>query len=491
MTNAIIGAKGEMAKNLLLPLFQNTVIKVDKGSPSSEWQKAWSADIIWLAVPREAVPSILKGVRLSSSQLIVDICSIKRGLSALVRSTGASFLSLHPLHGPYIPLAGQKWAVIKGEEGKEVLSFLKEQGISFITAESEEEHDFMMGIVLGIPELLTLVIDSLFDNYAKNHQKKKPELKKLIEWATPASNALFSFYAHSAYSSADWLRKDLILKGGLLEEAKKSFADLSKISSKEIEEGVEKQREMVNKLPLEEQKRIRRWIERWFVDANQTYNKTQMKPKIKIQYIKDKEEVFPADKERISVGIHGIEGSFTHESTLRICEELGFNPEKVDFKYLIEGKKVLQAVEDGEIDRGVFCIANSGSGAYVESASAMAKYNFDILAIYGMEILQCLLAHPSIKNINQIKEVFGHPQAISQCKRTFAEKYPGIKLVAGNDADDTALCAKRIKDGELPETTATLASQIAAELYGLNVLEYGMHHDPFNTTTFLMVKRAI
>ena len=69
------------------------------------------------------------------------------------------------------------------------------------------------------------------------------------------------------------------------------------------------------------------------------------------------------------------------------------------------------------------------------------------------------------------------------------ERFPSIKLTKGKDSDDTALCVKKIADGELPKTTATLASQLAAKKYGLKILEYGMHHDPFNTTTFLIIKK--
>jgi len=120
----------------------------------------------------------------------------------------------------------------------------------------------------------------------------------------------------------------------------------------------------------------------------------------------------------------------------------------------------------------------------------LGKYTFKIEAVIGMEIMQCLLAHKSIKEVDGIKEVFGHPQAVSQCTRTLEESYPRLKIVSGQDDDDTALCAKRIACGELPETTATLASQIAAKRYGLNIISYNMHHDPFNTTTFLLVSKS-
>ncbi len=493
MKSAIIGANGEMAKNLLLPLIKKLgpVIEIDKGD---DFKEAKKADVIWLSVPRESVSAILRNQSFKKDKLIVEICSIKRGIGKTIKKTGAELLSLHPLHGPYIPLNGQRWVEIKGKKSKKakkIISFLKEQGITFITASSEEEHDFMLEVLLSIPELFTIVIDSLFDTYFKKKKNKKPDYKKMIEWAVPASNVLLSFYFHSIYSSSSWLRKELILGGNLMDIAKDSFKELSKMEEREIEKRIKRQKENIKNLPIDEQKRIRQLVERWYVDTTQKmfffHKKDQMKPKIKIQYIKNKEEIFP--KKNILVGIHGIEGSFTHESVLLFLEEIGINSNKINFKYLIEAKKVIDAVEKGEIERGVFCIANSGSGAYVESAIAMAERNFEVLSIYGMEILQCLISSPSIKKISEIKEVFGHPQAISQCKRTFAEKYPEIKLISGKDSDDTALCAKKIKDGLLPKTTATLASKIAGDLYGLKILEYGMHHDPFNTTTFLIIKK--
>jgi len=505
MISAVIGAKGEMAQSLLLPLLKQLgpVLEADKDNSAQDLAKIWEADVIWLATPRDAVDGILKDVHLSSQKLIVDICSIKRRLSQVVKPTGAAFLSLHPLHGPYVPLNGSKWAIIKNSQvlqnnqnANKILDFLKQQGISFVEAQTEDEHDFMMGITLSIPEFFTIIIDDLINKYSKENNQEKPDMKKLMEWAVPASNAFFSAYVHSINSSAAWLRKDLVLGayGNLIESAKKTAEDLSKVSVQKIEEKLSLQKEFVEGLPLEERKRVRQWIERWFVDSTQKifsfHQKKSVKPRLKIQYTADNaQDIFPTDKGIVSVGIHGIEGCFTHESALRLCEDLSIDSSKINLKYLVDAKGVVGAVDRGEIDRGVFCIANSGSGAYIESMKMMGEYNFDVLALYGMEIMQCLMADRSLNDVGQVEEVFAHPQAISQCERTFAEKYPQIKLIKGTDEDDTALCAKRISQGEFSKGTATLASQIAAKLYGLNILEYGMHHDPFNTTTFLVIKK--
>ncbi len=436
---------------------------------------------------------------------MVEICSIKRRLSATIKLTGAACLSLHPLNGPLVPLNGQKWVLVHTDHKviehplkTAILDLLKTEGVSFLQAQSEDEHDFMMGIVLSLPELLTIVIEELIKQYSDDCRQPRPSLEKLMEWAVPASNALFSSTIHSINSTADWLRQDLICgaHGNLIASANAAFKKMETLSCDDIEQKVKAQLADIEKLPKLERQRVRQWIERWFVDSTQKifsfHKKISMKPKINIQdRAENPQEIFPTDIGKVSVGVHGIAGCFTHESILRLCEELGVDETKLDLKYLVEAENVIKAAVNGEIDRGVFAMANSGSGAYVSSMHAMGDYLYDVVAVYGMEVLQCLIAHPDIKSIDEITEVFGHPQAVSQCKRTFAEKYPKIKLTAGLDSDDTALCVERIAKGELPKTTATLASQQAAKIYGMNILEYGMHHDPFNTTTFVVIKKKV
>ena len=493
-----------MAKNLLVPLLKQIgqVILIDRESTPEELKNAWKADIIWLSIPRDVIPKVLKNIKLQPKQLIIDICSIKRQLHKEIKKTGASHLSLHPMHGPFVPLQGQRWAVIKTQsdilENKNavlMMKFLKEQNINFLEPCSEDEHDFMIGIVLSIPELLTVVLDSLIKEYTKNSKQTLPDVKKMTEWSVPAFNSLYGFYIHSINSSADWLRSDLILgaHGDLLADAKKAFTNLSKLSVDDIKEKLKEQKKFIENLSARERNRIRSWIERWFVDASQTIfrldGKKEPKPKIRIQEKSAINEIFPDQKKNITVGIHGISGCFTEESIMRFCEEVSVDTKKLECKYLIEADRVVENVLKGKIDLGVVAVANSGSGVYESTIHALSENKVNVVAIYGMEIFQCLIADSSIKSIDEITEVFGHPQAVSQCKNTFMERFPSIKLTKGKDSDDTALCVKKIADGELPKTTATLASQLAAKKYGLKILEYGMHHDPFNTTTFLIIKK--
>src|SRR3990167_413277 len=114
MINGIIGGRGDIGKNLLIPLLSKLgeVRVVERTSSSAEWKSIWQSDLIWLAIPRDEVPKVLKKIKLRPDQLIVDVCSIKRGVSKIISSVGPH-LSLHQLHGPHIALKGQKWALIK------------------------------------------------------------------------------------------------------------------------------------------------------------------------------------------------------------------------------------------------------------------------------------------------------------------------------------------------------------------------------------------
>jgi hypothetical protein len=503
LTIAVIGARGNMGWFLvqtLAPL--GSIVEVDVASRKDLWRKAWKADMIWLSIPREAVDRVLKGKKLSRRQLVIDICTVKRGVEKVVAQTGATHLSLHPLHGPKVPLIGQRWAVIRtashGEVhslGRRTLEFLKQQGVAFLPPVSERQHDFMMGINLSVLEIFTVLLDRIIESYAWRAGESVPTREELMRWAVPASNAVFGAYVHIINSTPEWLRYEIVKEAphdvlGAVHDACKK---LEKLSLEGMKREIMHQSRFMHHIAPAEQDRIRRWVNQWFVDSTKTFFKTaaeaRVKPTLAIQWMEKKSNIFPARKKVLTVGVHGIDGCFTHEALLRFLEENGISERRVAPKFLVTAENVLKAVTSGKTDLGIFAIANSGSGAYVSSMKPIGEHTFKVRAVLGMEIMQCLLAHKSVKDVEKIKEVFGHPQAVSQCKRTLEESYPRLRVVAGKDSDDTALCAKRIAEGELPRTTATLASQVAAQRYGLNIISYNMHHDPFNTTTFLLVSK--
>jgi len=275
MINAVVGAKGDMAKNLLISKLLNKmgiVNLVDKDDDADAWKKVWESEVIWLSIPRDKVKEAIEGVHLRPDQLVIDICSIKRRISEQMKTIGGSHLSLHPLHGPHIDLNGQRWVVIdvKATEGnenaKKILLFLQQQGIKLIQCETEDEHDFMMGIVISMPEMLTIVIDSLISLYAEKCGREKPCAKELMKWATPVFDLFFSSHVRKVSSSAPWLRKDLLLKsfGDLVGISREAFERMSKMDIPEIEEILTRQRHSISEIPPERMEQLNDRINKWY-----------------------------------------------------------------------------------------------------------------------------------------------------------------------------------------------------------------------------------
>jgi prephenate dehydratase len=86
------------------------------------------------------------------------------------------------------------------------------------------------------------------------------------------------------------------------------------------------------------------------------------------------------------------------------------------------------------------------------------------------------------QTIDDIKEVYSHPMAILQCQKFF-EDYPDIKLI---DSNDTALSAKKIQNEKLKNIGA-IASRLANEKYGLEILFAGIETNKKNYTRFLIL----
>jgi len=90
------------------------------------------------------------------------------------------------------------------------------------------------------------------------------------------------------------------------------------------------------------------------------------------------------------------------------------------------------------------------------------------------------------QQISEIKEVHSHPMALNQCLE-FLSKYPHIRLV---ESDDTALSAKNIRDKNL-ENVAAIASETAASIYNLEILNRGIETSNVNYTRFFIIQDGI
>jgi len=179
--------------------------------------------------------------------------------------------------------------------------------------------------------------------------------------------------------------------------------------------------------------------------------------------------------EKPRVAIQGIRASFHEEAAFK------FFGENINTIECNSFKQTFEALEKREADFVVMAIENSIAGSILPNYSLMMSYGFPIIGEVYLPIQLHLMALPGVK-FEDVKYVTSHPIAIRQCV-DFFDEYPHLKIVESND---TAACAKRIREEQLKDTVA-IANTLAANLYGLEVLERRIESNKKNFTRFLII----
>ncbi|MCT6870905.1 MAG: prephenate dehydratase [Bartonella sp.] len=142
----------------------------------------------------------------------------------------------------------------------------------------------------------------------------------------------------------------------------------------------------------------------------------------------------------------------------------------------------LNAVETGEADLGMIPIENTLAGRVADIHHLLPQTQLFIVGEYFLPIHFQLMVLPSVKK-QEIKTVHSHIHALGQCRKIIRNN--GWKAVV---ASDTAGAAKFIKQmGD--RSQAALAPKLAAELYGLDIVESDVEDDINNVTRFVVVSR--
>lgn len=183
------------------------------------------------------------------------------------------------------------------------------------------------------------------------------------------------------------------------------------------------------------------------------------------------------------IGIQGGKGSFSEEAAHTFSQNHGL--EDISIEYLISSEAVLAAVENGDVDYGIFAMENAQGGVVIESVEALAIHRCQIIEMFHISISQNLLGKPGM-NVGDITEIHSHQQALRQCKDYLSEHFWTRPLI---EEDDTAESARRLGNGELPETAAVIANRTCADLYNLAILQEDIHDLKHNLTLFLGVKK--
>ena len=178
----------------------------------------------------------------------------------------------------------------------------------------------------------------------------------------------------------------------------------------------------------------------------------------------------------MKVAFCGTEGAFAHIAAGKIFP----SAKRVAYSTFADA---YDAVVNGDCDAAVLPMENSSAGEVGQVADLLFSGSLYVNMTYDLAVQHDLLVIPGA-SIDGIREVYSHPQALSQCA-------PFIRAhgLREHEYVNTAMAAEYVaKKGD--PTVAAIASEQAAELYGLKVAVSSINETTNNTTRFGVLSKA-
>jgi prephenate dehydratase len=176
------------------------------------------------------------------------------------------------------------------------------------------------------------------------------------------------------------------------------------------------------------------------------------------------------------VAFQGVAGAYSEQA---IRQYFGADVESVPFRTLDD---MFGPVENGQVDYGMLPVENAVAGSVTRAYELLMEHDLRVYAESIFRVRHMLLVAPGT-TLEELKRIRSHPQALAQCQR-----YLGRYGLEPEPAFDTAGSARDLADNPEPEV-GVIASELAADLYGLEILERGIEDYAFNYTRFFILAR--
>ncbi|MBQ27336.1 MAG: prephenate dehydratase [Nitrospiraceae bacterium] len=175
----------------------------------------------------------------------------------------------------------------------------------------------------------------------------------------------------------------------------------------------------------------------------------------------------------IKVAYLGPKGTFTHLAGIR---KLGSSAEYIPIHSI---KGVFQEVCRGQANFGIVPVENSTEGVVNHTLDMFFESSATIYGEISQEISHHFLSKAT--TLDEIKTIYSHPHAIAQCRNWIEDNIPGPPVI---DVFSTGRAAELAAEDP---TTAAIASELAAKIYGLNIMEKHIEGHLNNYTRFLVL----
>ncbi len=181
------------------------------------------------------------------------------------------------------------------------------------------------------------------------------------------------------------------------------------------------------------------------------------------------------DTESARVVFQGAEGAYSQLALLQYFGS-GVNSVHVD-----TFRDAMGAIEEGSADYAVLPIENSTAGIVNEIYDLLVEYENYIVGEQIIKIEHCLMGLPGT-DMTQIKTVYSHPQSLMQSAR-YLNAHDNWRQIS---MQNNAFAARKVSEDK-DFSQAAIASEQAAKIYGLDILERGVNQSETNSTRFIIV----
>jgi prephenate dehydratase len=176
-----------------------------------------------------------------------------------------------------------------------------------------------------------------------------------------------------------------------------------------------------------------------------------------------------------TIAYQGVEGAYSEQA----CKNAYGDHKTIACDTFHEA---MWLVEQGDADLAMIPLENSTAGRVEEIYRLIPKMALHVIGEHFEPVVHCLLALPDVK-LEDLKYVASHPQALAQCHHNLLAL--GLKAEAKLDTAGAAKELVELKDVR----RAAIASKLAADIYGLQIIKENFEDKSGNTTRFFILSK--
>ncbi|MBI2036249.1 prephenate dehydratase [Candidatus Microgenomates bacterium] len=460
-TIGIIGGTGKMGQ-WLVHFFEEQglpVLIASRKTPLTPLKLAKKADIVIVSVPIAATQKVIKNIapQMPKDSLLTDVTSFKVMPLEAMKGAPCATLGMHPLFGPSANRSMGLKIVFCRQKDNHYVTFLKnlftETGMEVISL-TPEEHDYQMAYIQAFTHTVNLLYAKIiFEN------KNMPENKL----ATPVFNLQTLVMGRVFYQDLKFI-SDIQFYNPYFLPVLEAFVE----QAQKLETIIEKQ-DVTGFTQMFKKEQI---LAKNFASfaTLKTNTVLSMASDIALSIpVKVKKITLPKN---LKIAYLGPEGTFSHQAVKNVFTKNGYLLMPCDTLY-----DVFAIVAQSKSAIGIVPAENSLEGPVHATLDYLADFALSVAGSFTQPIHHQLLTEE--KQLNGIKTVISHPQALAQCRKWLKKNLPHAKIISASSTTSD------IKPGK--KGYAYISSQEAAKTYNLPILKNQIEDNPTNITRFYII----